>query len=109
LGIFGGHDVGLESVEIGEEVGEVLRIDVAVCGHEAVALQDGYGHAVVIGGSAAGKVLLFVEAEQRWAVEGIAGAVVVTLCAVSLEDGVAVELLGVELIERGWGRGGMTA
>ena len=62
LMVFSVHGVGLERVEIGEQVVEVLRVQVAVGGHEAVALQDGDGHALVVSGSSAGQVGLLEDA-----------------------------------------------
>jgi hypothetical protein len=50
-------------VEVGEEVLEVGGVGVRGGGHHAPAVEDGRGDTVVIGGSAAGQVRLFVEAE----------------------------------------------
>jgi len=50
-------------VEIGEEVLEVGGIGIWRSRHEVVAVEDGCGDASVVGGSAAGQVRLFVEAE----------------------------------------------
>jgi hypothetical protein len=82
-------------VEIGEDIIEVLRVEVGIRRHEAVAMQYGCGHAIIVGGSAAGQVLLLEDAEQRWAMQGAGGAVIVALSTASLEDDVAVRLLGV--------------
>ena len=64
-----------------------------------MAVEDGFAYAIVVGRSSAGKVGLFVDAEQRWAVQNVAVAVVVALSAAGLKDIVAVHLLRIELVE----------
>jgi hypothetical protein len=91
-------------VEVGEEVLEVGGIGVGRGGHYAAAVEDGSSDTVVVGGSAAGQVRLFVEADERGAMPWAGLAVVVALRTVGLEILVAQSLLGCEFRERcGWG------
>src|ERR1700729_3329614 len=101
---FKSEDEGkLQGVEVGEKVFEVGGIGVRRGGHEVVAVEDGSGDTIIVGGSAAGQVRLFVEAEKRRAVQRAGLAIVVALRAVGLEVLVAERLLGCELRKRrGW-------
>jgi hypothetical protein len=71
-----------EGVEVGEEVLQIGGVGIGRCRHQIVAVEDGRGDAVVVSGSAAGQVGLFVEAEQGGAMQWIGLAVVMALCAV---------------------------
>ena len=93
--------LGLQRVQVGEEVVEILLREVATHGrHDAVAANDGGADAIVVGGRAGGQVLLFEDAAQRRTVEWLADAVGVALAAGLLKEGVTAGLLRVELIER---------
>jgi hypothetical protein len=96
-------------VEVGEQVLEVVGIGFGRCGHEVVAVEDDCGDAFVIGGSAAGHVGFFVEAEQRRAVQRVRLAVVMALRAVRLKILIAASLLRRELVKRRRRRDGVAA
>jgi hypothetical protein len=76
-------------MQIGQQVVEVLPIEIGHGRHQVAAMQDGFGHALVRGRCAAVQRLLLEDAQQRWPMQGRIDAIVMALRAVGLEDVVA--------------------
>ena len=90
----------LKRMQIRQQILEVLRVSVGLCGHQAAAVQDGCGYAFVIRWSATRQVRLFKDAKQWRAMQWVADAIVVALGTVGLKDLMPMCLLRVELVER---------
>jgi hypothetical protein len=85
-------------MQVGEQIVDVLRVHIGLRRHQAVAMQNGVGYALIVGWSATVQLLFLEDAAQRRPVQQVVGAVIVALRAVRLKDDMALRLLRVELV-----------